>query len=134
MTTSRGTWPVEARPVPYRASPVSVDKSGREWKDPREVCLGREKRCGGSQPANGSTEQGQTGSSATGQDRAGQAAGITPSASTIMSRVMHVPRLLLVGLLLGVIGVRAEPGWTPLWNGTDFDGWTTWMQQPAPTS
>ena len=47
---------------------------------------------------------------------------------------MHVPRLLLVGLLLGVIGVRAEPGWTPLWNGTDFDGWTTWMQQPAPTS
>ena len=47
---------------------------------------------------------------------------------------MHLPRLLLVGLLLGVIGVRAEPGWTPLWNGTDFDGWTTWMQQPAPTS
>ena len=47
---------------------------------------------------------------------------------------MHVPRLLFVGLLLGVIGIRAEPGWTPLWNGTDFDGWTTWMQQPAPSS
>ena len=47
---------------------------------------------------------------------------------------MHVSRLLLVGLLLGVVGIRAEPGWTPLWNGTDFDGWTTWMQQPAPSS
>ncbi|PYR61265.1 MAG: hypothetical protein DMF91_10160, partial [Acidobacteria bacterium] len=57
-----------------------------------------------------------------------------PSASTIMSHVMHVSRLLLVGLLLGVVGIRAEPGWTPLWNGTDFDGWTTWMQQPAPSS
>jgi hypothetical protein len=51
-----------------------------------------------------------------------------------MSRVMHLPRLLLVGVLLGVIGMRADSGWTPLWNGTDFDGWTTWMQQPAPSS
>ena len=57
----------------------------------------------------------------------------TPS-STIISHIMHVPRLLLVGVLLGVIGMRAETGWTPLWNGTDFDGWTTWMQQPAPSS
>jgi len=51
-----------------------------------------------------------------------------------MTHVMHAPRLLLAGVLLGVIGVRAEPGWTPLWNGTDFDGWTTWMQQPSPGS
>jgi len=47
---------------------------------------------------------------------------------------MHVPRLLLVGVLLGVIGMRADSGWTPLWNGTDFDGWTTWMQRPEPSS
>jgi hypothetical protein len=47
---------------------------------------------------------------------------------------MHFPRLLLVGVLLGVIGMRAESSWTPLWNGTDFDGWTTWMRQPSPSS
>jgi hypothetical protein len=27
-----------------------------------------------------------------------------------------------------------EVDWTPLWNGKDLDGWTTWMQQPEPTS
>jgi Domain of Unknown Function (DUF1080) len=47
---------------------------------------------------------------------------------------MHFPRLLLAGVLLGVIGVHADNGWTPLWNGTDLDGWTTWMQRPSPTS
>jgi hypothetical protein len=25
-------------------------------------------------------------------------------------------------------------GWTPLWNGKDLNGWTTWMQRPEPTS
>jgi Domain of Unknown Function (DUF1080) len=48
--------------------------------------------------------------------------------------VMHFPRLLLVGVLLGVIGVHADNGWTPLWNAADLDGWTTWMQRPSPTS
>ena len=48
--------------------------------------------------------------------------------------LMHVPRLLLVGVLLGGMAIRAESGWTPLWNGTDLDGWTTWMQRPAPSS
>lgn len=47
---------------------------------------------------------------------------------------MHFPRLLFVGVLLGGIGMRAEGGWTPLWNGTDLDGWTTWMREPAPSS
>ena len=47
---------------------------------------------------------------------------------------MHFPRLLLVGVLLGVVAMRAQSGWTPLWNGRDFDGWTTWMQQPEPSS
>jgi hypothetical protein len=47
---------------------------------------------------------------------------------------MHFPKFLLVGLLLSVMGIRAESGWTPLWNGTDLDGWTTWMQQPQPGS
>lgn len=27
-----------------------------------------------------------------------------------------------------------QAGWTPLWNGKNLDGWTTWMQQPEPTS
>ena len=49
-------------------------------------------------------------------------------------------------LALGVAGVTAfatprarvsqaaRADWVPLWNGKDFDGWTTWMQQPEPTS
>jgi 3-keto-disaccharide hydrolase len=47
---------------------------------------------------------------------------------------MHFPRLLLVGVLLGGMGIRAESGWTSLWNGKDLDGWTTWMRQPEPGS
>ena len=28
-----------------------------------------------------------------------------------------------------------KPGdWTPLWNGKDLEGWTTWMQRPEPSS
>jgi hypothetical protein len=29
---------------------------------------------------------------------------------------------------------RAESGWTPLWNGKDLDGWTTWLRQPEPSA
>ena len=47
---------------------------------------------------------------------------------------MHFPRLLLVALLLGGLTIRAQSGWTPLWNGSDLDGWTTWMQRPSPGS
>jgi hypothetical protein len=32
------------------------------------------------------------------------------------------------------MAIRAESGWTPLWNGTNFDGWSTWMRQPEPGS
>src|SRR5690242_4131450 len=43
-------------------------------------------------------------------------------------------------LALGTVGAAAfagstaQDGWTPLWNGTNLDGWTTWMQRPEPTS
>ena len=47
---------------------------------------------------------------------------------------MRFPRLLLVGVLLGGMAIHAQSGWTPLWNGTDLDGWTTWMRQPEPGS
>ena len=47
---------------------------------------------------------------------------------------MRFSRLLLTGALLGVVAIRAESGWTALWNGKDLGGWTTWMQQPSPTS
>jgi len=47
---------------------------------------------------------------------------------------MHVRRLLIVIVSLSAIAIRAESGWTSLWNGTNLDGWTTWMQQPAPSS
>jgi len=47
---------------------------------------------------------------------------------------MYCRRLLLVAVLLAGVGVRAQSGWTSLWNGKDLDGWTTWMQRPSPTS
>ena len=47
---------------------------------------------------------------------------------------MNFRRLLLAGVLLGVMSVHAQSSWTPLWNGKDLDGWTTWMQIPAPSS
>jgi hypothetical protein len=47
---------------------------------------------------------------------------------------MHIQRLLLAGMLLWVVPLRAQSGWTPLWNGRDLDGWTTWMRQPEPSS
>ena len=47
---------------------------------------------------------------------------------------MHLQRLILVGILLCVAPLRAQSGWTPLWNGRDLDGWTTWMRQPEPGS
>ena len=49
---------------------------------------------------------------------------------------MRFPRSLLVIVVvaLGVSPMRAQTGWSPLWNGTDLDGWTTWMRQPEPTS
>ena len=43
-------------------------------------------------------------------------------------------------LALGTLGAAAfadqsrQPRWTPLWNGKNLDGWTTWMRQPEPTS
>jgi Domain of Unknown Function (DUF1080) len=41
---------------------------------------------------------------------------------------------LLVALLLTGISVNGQSGWTPLWNGRNLDGWTTWMRQPERTS
>jgi len=48
--------------------------------------------------------------------------------------IMRLPRLLLVGVLLCVVPIRAQSGWMSLWNGRDLDGWTTWMRQPEPSS
>jgi hypothetical protein len=42
--------------------------------------------------------------------------------------------LLVVGVLAAGAALHARSDWTQLWNGTNLDGWTTWMQQPAPTS
>jgi len=43
---------------------------------------------------------------------------------------------LTVGALGAAAFARQVPAknWTPLWNGRDFTGWTTWMRQPEPTS
>jgi 3-keto-disaccharide hydrolase len=47
---------------------------------------------------------------------------------------MHFQRLLVVAICLAGMSIRAQDTWTPLWNGKDLDGWTTWMQQPAASS
>jgi hypothetical protein len=47
---------------------------------------------------------------------------------------MTFSRGLLVGVLLGVMTIHAQSGWAPLWNGTNLDGWTTWIRQPEPSS
>ena len=47
---------------------------------------------------------------------------------------MDARRLILVVVLLGIVTIHAENGWTPLWNGKDLDGWTTWMRQPESSS
>jgi len=46
---------------------------------------------------------------------------------------MALPRLL-AAVLLASFAFPAERGWTPLWNGKNLDGWTTWMRAPEPTS
>src|SRR5436190_5631442 len=46
----------------------------------------------------------------------------------------HLRKLLVVALFVAGITIHAQSGWTSLWNGKDLDGWTTWMQRPAPTS
>jgi len=47
---------------------------------------------------------------------------------------MRAIRLLLVCIVFAGLTGHAQSGWTPLWNGKDLDGWTTWMQRPEPTS
>jgi len=45
-------------------------------------------------------------------------------------------RLVVVSIaaLLATMTANAQTGWTPLWNGRNLDGWTTWMRQPEPSS
>jgi hypothetical protein len=47
---------------------------------------------------------------------------------------MQPIRLVLIALLLALGMARADNDWTPLWNGKNLDGWTTWMQRPSPSS
>jgi hypothetical protein len=44
------------------------------------------------------------------------------------------PARLIAAVVLAVFAFPAESGWTPLWNGRNLDGWTTWMRPPEPTS
>jgi len=42
--------------------------------------------------------------------------------------------LVIAALPLARSAGGVENGWRPLWNGRDFDGWTTWMREPEPSS
>jgi hypothetical protein len=41
---------------------------------------------------------------------------------------------LSICAVAATITTNAQSGWTPLWNGRNLDGWTTWMRQPEPGS
>jgi hypothetical protein len=47
-----------------------------------------------------------------------------------------VLRLSIVSIcaIAAVMPTGAQGEWTPLWNGRNLEGWTTWMRQPEPTS
>jgi hypothetical protein len=47
-----------------------------------------------------------------------------------------VSRLSMVSIcaIAAVMSTGAQSEWTPLWNGRNLEGWTTWMRQPEPTS
>ncbi len=45
---------------------------------------------------------------------------------------MLSPRYALAGVILAAVAVRADDGWRPLFDGRDFEGWTTFMAAPPP--
>jgi Domain of Unknown Function (DUF1080) len=47
---------------------------------------------------------------------------------------VRLTRLLFLVVSLSAVVISGQGGWTPLWNGKDLDGWTTWMRQPEPGS
>jgi Domain of Unknown Function (DUF1080) len=47
---------------------------------------------------------------------------------------MRTRTTIALGILLASLTIHADRGWTPLWNGRNLDGWTTWMRQPEPGS
>jgi Domain of Unknown Function (DUF1080) len=49
-----------------------------------------------------------------------------------MSKPTVMAVFVLAAAALGVSAQSSE--WTPLWNGKNLDGWTTWMREPEPTS
>jgi hypothetical protein len=51
-----------------------------------------------------------------------------------MAASRQASAVLLLSLWLSAVGIHGQSGWTPLWNGKDLDGWTTWMRQPEPGS
>jgi hypothetical protein len=51
-----------------------------------------------------------------------------------MRAAMRFSRLLLLCTFVCAVATHGQSGWTPLWNGKDLDGWTTWMRQPEPGS
>src|SRR4051812_7701907 len=47
---------------------------------------------------------------------------------------MRYPTVCLAVIGMVASAFSAESGWRPLWNGRDFDGWSTWVGKPQPTS
>ena len=45
---------------------------------------------------------------------------------------MHHSRFLISGMFLATLVLRADEGWRPLFNGRDFEGWSTFMAAPPP--
>jgi hypothetical protein len=47
---------------------------------------------------------------------------------------MRRSTLLIAFACLATLGWAADPVWHSLWNGRDFEGWTSWVGKPQPTS
>jgi len=43
---------------------------------------------------------------------------------------VRLTRWLFLVVSLSAVVISGQSDWTPLWNGNDLDGWTTWMRQP----
>jgi hypothetical protein len=56
------------------------------------------------------------------------------AAAASLCRVTIIRRLLIAAALISVAAAPQPSGWRTLWNGKNLDGWTTWMQNPSPTS
>ncbi|MCX8512613.1 MAG: hypothetical protein ORN83_12720, partial [Chthoniobacteraceae bacterium] len=51
-----------------------------------------------------------------------------------LGMLFYYLRAALIFLSVLSMGVAAGADWSPLWNGRDLEGWTTWLAKPHPSA